>query len=104
MIHSSSRTKEDLIRLLDRMESLGTRAILQFLPTMRAQYEFYVNDNFTQSVTIFRETFKRGLSDGMVYAIEAFRDICNLRGASVIFDNIMRENNINASNDIDEQE
>ena len=104
LIHSSSRTKEDLILLLDKMESLGTRAILQFLPTMRAQYEFYVNDNFTQSVTIFRETFKRGLSDGMVYAIEAFRDICNLRGASVIFDNIMRENNINASNDIDEQE
>lgn len=100
LVHASRFDKEELLRLLKEMENLGARAASQFLPAMEAQYEFYVNNNFRQAIDRFRKIMNSDLVEGRIYAIEAFRDICNIRGADMIFANIVHETGIGDTDEV----
>ncbi|MBR5841229.1 MAG: toll/interleukin-1 receptor domain-containing protein [Bacteroidaceae bacterium] len=94
LVHTSGSDKEELLTLLKEMKTLGARASSQFLPAMEAQYEFYVNDNFTRAIDMFRQIMSQDLVEGRIYTMEAFRDICNTRGANMIYESIVKEKNI----------
>ena len=91
LVHISGSDKEELLTLLKEMKTLGARASSQFLSAMEAQYEFYVNDNFTRAVDMFRQIMNQDLVEGKIYAMEAFRDICNIRKANMIYKSIVKD-------------
>lgn len=95
LIHTYDFKKEDLIELLNAMKQQGVRANTQFVPTMQAQYTYYVDKDFIGCVRAFRHIFEKGLNEGKLYAADAFRDICTERGSSQMYDEIVKGVDIN---------
>ena len=83
------------MELLDAMRQIGVLANSQFVPTMQAQYTYYVDKDYFGCVRAFRQIFEKGLNEGKIYAADAFRDICAERGSLQIYDEIVKGIDIN---------
>lgn len=95
LIHSYGFRKEELLELLDAMKQIGVSASTQFVPTMQAQYTYYVDKDYFGCIRAFRQIFEKGLNEGKIYAADAFRDICSEREALQIYDEIVKGVDIN---------
>ena len=93
LLHSANPDKAILGSLIDKINDIHENDSDVFAEVMKAQYEYYVESDLTQTINHFRSIFGSPLGRGKQYALDSFREICDLRSITPVFDEITKNVN-----------
>lgn len=77
--------------LIEAMQKTMENTTQVYVQTMQAQYKFYIENDLSASIVIFRRIFRNPNNvKGMNYARESLYEICNVRCCLDIYDDIIK--------------
>lgn len=93
LINTQSADFDELKSLIAAMRNTHDRGVDVFVPTMEAQLQYYIDQNWQKAIQTFRQILSTNRKFGRRYAIDAFRNIClqRERGSMNIFNSIVKD-------------